>query len=220
MGRRGGAFGRHGHGRHYKRRPAPKKVAATVPPGKKPEKNRRIPAGHRQIGCLGPAPLATIRAESRPTMFFARFLAILVGAHVASAATVAHAAPKDSTAYLQLANITAVAGSESGQRGTVPVTVVLHVATVAAANEICRNVPAVRAAIMSTSSRTPIPFAKGKFDSDAVSNVIAGEIEAATRVKGIIRAGFIYGSPKHSADTATDVVDPGDVTSQNRTVKS
>ena len=153
-------------------------------------------------------------------MFFARFLAILVGAHVASAATVAHAAPKDSTAYLQLANITAVAGSESGQRGTVPVTVVLHVATVAAANEICRNVPAVRAAIMSTSSRTPIPFAKGKFDSDAVSNVIAGEIEAATRVKGIIRAGFIYGSPKHSADTATDVVDPGDVTSQNRTVKS
>jgi hypothetical protein len=154
-------------------------------------------------------------------MFSSRFLAGLLSACVASsAATAAFAAAKDPTAYLQMGNITAVAGSGSGQRGTVPVTVVLHVATVAAANDICRNIPAVRAAIMAASSRAPIPFANGKFDSDAVSNAMAGEIETATRIKGIIRVGFIYGTPKHSTDTATDVVDPGDVTSQNRTVKS
>ncbi len=119
-----------------------------------------------------------------------------------------------------MANITAVAASGSSQRGTVPVTVVLHIATVAAASDICRNVPAVRAAIMATSSRSPIPFANHKFDSDAVSNVVAREIEAASHTKGIIRAGFIYGTPKHAADTATDVIDPGDVTGQKQTIKS
>ena len=151
----------------------------------------------------------------------ARFLAgLVVAAHITSAATAAHAAAKDPTTYLQLANITAVAGSGSSQRGTVPVTVVLHIATVAAASDVCRNVPAVRAAIMATSSRTPIPFAKGKFDSDSVSNLFAGEIETATRIKGIIRVGFIYGTPKDSTDIATDVVDPGDVTGQKQTIKS
>jgi len=121
---------------------------------------------------------------------------------------------------VQLANITAIVASASGQRGTVPVTVILHVANVAAANDTCRNLPAVRAAIMSASSRSPIPFAQGRFDSDAVSNVIAGEIETAARLKGIVRVGFIYGTPKDTSDTATDMIDPGDVTSQKQTIKS
>ncbi|MBM3580685.1 MAG: hypothetical protein FJX37_01810, partial [Alphaproteobacteria bacterium] len=119
---------------------------------------------------------------------------------------------------MQLANITAIVASASGQRGTVPVTVILHVANVAAANDTCRNLPAVRAAIMSASSRSPIPFAQGRFDSDGVSNVIAGEIETAARLKGIVRVGFIYGTPKDTSDTATDMIDPGDVTSQKQTI--
>lgn len=162
-----------------------------------------------------------MRAESPPIMFSTRILAGLVSAVlIASSATAARAAAKDMTSYLQLANITAIAGSASGQRGPVPVTVVLHVVSVDVSSELCRNIPAVRAAIMSSSSRSPIPFSNRKFDSDAVSNVIAREIEAAARVKGVIRVGFIYGTPKHAADTATDIIDPGDVTGQKQTMKS
>ncbi|MBM3951833.1 MAG: hypothetical protein FJ311_10300 [Rhodospirillales bacterium] len=151
-------------------------------------------------------------------MAFSRTVIFFCGALLTAAATAAIA--KDLTTYVQLANVTAVAASASGQRGTVPVTVVLHVANVATANDTCRNLPAVRAAIMSASSRSPIPFAQGRFDSDGVSNVIAGEIETAARLKGIVRIGFIYGTPKDTSDTATDVIDPGDVTGQKQTIKS
>ena len=135
-------------------------------------------------------------------------------------AALAHAQNKDPTTYVQMAGITAAAGSASGQRGTVPVTVVLHVANSSAAGEICRRIPAVRAAIMATSSRSPIPFAKGTFDSDAVSQMFANEINTAIALKAVLRASFIHGTPKHVADTATDVVDPGDVTGQKQTMKS
>jgi hypothetical protein len=151
-------------------------------------------------------------------MVFSRIFVVSCAAALLAAAPAA--AAKDSTAYVQLTNITAVAASGSGQRGTVPVTVVLHVASAAAASDICRNQPAVRASIMSATSRSPIPFAEGRFDSDAVSTAIAREIEGAVRVKGVIRTGFIYGTPKDISDTATDVVDPGDVTSQKQTMKS
>lgn len=137
-----------------------------------------------------------------------------------SAAMVAHAQKKDTTTYLQMANITAVAKSASGQRGTVPVTVILQVANVAAASEICRRVPSVRASIMAASSRSPIPYAKGKLDSDAVSDTMANEINTAIALKAVVRAGFIHGTPKNVADTATDVIDPGDVTGQKQTMKS
>lgn len=153
-------------------------------------------------------------------MKFARFLAGLVSAILVAAAALAPAAAKDQTSYLQLANVTAVAGSASGHRGPVPVTVVLHVASVDVSSDLCRNIPAVRAAIMALSSRSPIPFSKGKFDSDAVSSAMARDIESAARVKGILRVGFIYGTPKHATDTATDIVDPGNVTGQKETMKS
>lgn len=135
-------------------------------------------------------------------------------------ATVARAKNHDITTYLQMAGITAVAVSASGQRGTVPVTVILEVANVSAASEICRRIPSVRASIMAVSSRTPIPFAKGKLDSEAVSAAVANEINTAIALKAVVRAGFIHGMPKHVADTATDMVDPGDVTGQKQTMKS
>ncbi|MEK7245972.1 MAG: hypothetical protein AAB223_08130 [Pseudomonadota bacterium] len=135
-------------------------------------------------------------------------------------AIVAQTKDKDTTTYLQMGNVTAVAGSASGQRGTVPVTVILHVTDVDAAREICRRIPAVRAAIMAASSRSPVPFAKGAFDSDAVSDLVANEINTAIALKAVIRAGFIHGTPKNVADTATDMVDPGDVTGQKQTMKS
>lgn len=135
-------------------------------------------------------------------------------------AALAHAQNKDSTTYLQMAGITVVAGAASGQRGTVPATVVLHVVNSSAAGEICRRLPAVRAAIMATSSRSPIPFAKGAFDSNAVSDRVANEINTAVALKAVLRAGFIHGTPKHVADTATDVIDPGDLTGQKQTMKS
>jgi len=153
-------------------------------------------------------------------MVFSRIIVVSCTAALLAAAATAAFATKDVTTYVQLTNLTAVAASGSGQRGTVPVTVVLHVASVAAANDICRNQPAVRASILSATSRSPIPFAAGRFNSDAVSTIIAREIENAARVKGIIRTGFIYGMPKDTSDTATDVIDPGDVTSQKQTMKS
>ncbi|OHC81884.1 MAG: hypothetical protein A3G73_00375 [Rhodospirillales bacterium RIFCSPLOWO2_12_FULL_67_15] len=152
-------------------------------------------------------------------MFRARFFVSLFLAAL-PAATVAHAQDKNTAAYLQMAGITAVAVSASGQRGTVPVTVILEVANVPAASEICRRVPSVRASIMAVSSRTPIPYAKGKLDSEAVSAAVANEINTAIALKAVVRAGFIHGTPKHVADTATDVVDPGDVSGQKQTMKS
>jgi flagellar basal body-associated protein FliL len=147
-------------------------------------------------------------------------IGIVLAAFAPSAATDAHAQSKETTTYLQMANITAVAQSASGQRGTVPVTVILQVANVAAASEVCRRVPSVRASIMAVSSRTPIPYAKGKLDSEAVSEAVANEINTAIALKAVVRAGFIHGTPKQVADTATDVIDPGDVTGQKQTMKS
>jgi hypothetical protein len=132
----------------------------------------------------------------------------------------ARAQEKDAVTYLQMAGITAVAASASGQRATIPVTVVLQAASVNAASEVCRRIPSVRASIMAVSSRTPIPFAKGKLDSEAVSDAVANEINTAIALKAVIRAGFIHGTPKNIPDTATDVVDPGDVSGQKQNMKS
>jgi hypothetical protein len=151
---------------------------------------------------------------SRACLFAGLSLAALL------TAAIARAQDKNTVTYLQMASITAVAKSASGQRGTVPVTVILQVTDVSAASEICRRVPSVRASIMAVSSRTPIPYAKGKLDSEAVSEAIANEINKAIALKAVVRAGFIHGTPKNVADTATDVIDPGDLTGQKQTMKS
>jgi hypothetical protein len=179
----------------------------------------KIPPGAKELPCLRascdnspevPKPMSRARL-ALPFAFAA--LALL-------AAMAAHAKSKDTVTYLQMANITAVAQSASGQRGTIPVTVILQVTDTSSANEICRRVPSVRASIMAASSRSPIPYAKEKLDSDAVSNIIVNEINAAVALKAVIRVGFIHGMPKQVADTATDVIDPGDVTGQKQALKS
>jgi hypothetical protein len=169
------------------------------------------------------AGLPSARAScdnGRPMSAPRAFLALAVAALVLAVSD-ARAAPKekDTTAYVQLGGITAVVASASGSRGSVPATVVLRLAT-AAANDICRGLPAVRAAILATSGRSPIPFANGKLDSDAVGTLFAREIEAAAQTKGVVRVGFIHGQPKDVADTSTDVVDPGDVTGKQQNIKS
>ena len=132
----------------------------------------------------------------------------------------AQSKPKDLTTYVQMAGVTVVAVSASGQRSTIPTTVVLHVTDVDAAREICRRIPSVRAAIVASASRTPIPYVKGKLDSDTVSNIMTTEINTAIERKAVLRVGIIHGTPKHRTDTITDLVDPGDVTGEKQTMKA
>ncbi len=122
--------------------------------------------------------------------------------------------------YLQMAGMTALAATPDGRRANIPVTVFVQVGSVEAARDLCRRVPAVRAAVLDATSQRPIPYAKGRVDPDANFDFVAERLNAALGNKIVARVAFVHGTPKEEVMGVTDLAEAGDMVAQERAVKS
>ncbi|MBM3565235.1 MAG: hypothetical protein FJX42_03870 [Alphaproteobacteria bacterium] len=130
------------------------------------------------------------------------------------------ASEKGRATYLQMAGMTATVVTSDKRRTSVPITAFLEVRGTEAANLICRRYPVVRNAVLEATAQQPAAYTGGQIEIGSVSDFIAKRINTSLGEEVVVRIAFVYGTPKETAASATDLAEAGDVISRERTVKS